>query len=42
VLALLRKLAEETNKAVAIVSHDPKAEGVADRVITMEDGRLRI
>jgi putative ABC transport system ATP-binding protein len=42
VLALLRKLAEDTNKAVAIVSHDPKAEDVADRVIIMEDGRLRL
>lgn len=42
VLALLRTLAEETNKAVAIVSHDPKAESVADQVIIMEDGRLRI
>jgi putative ABC transport system ATP-binding protein len=41
VLALLHRLAEETGKAVAIVSHDPKAEAVADRVITMEDGRLR-
>ena len=40
VLALLHTLATETNKAVAIVSHDPKAEGVADEVITMEDGRL--
>ena len=40
VLALLRNLAEETGKAVAIVSHDPKAKDVADRVITMEDGRL--
>lgn len=40
VLALLRKLAEEANQAVAIVSHDPKAEDVADRVISMEDGRL--
>jgi len=42
VLALLRKLAEETNKAVAIVSHDLKAKEVADRVIIMEDGRLRL
>ena len=41
VLALLRTLAEETGKAVAIVSHDPKAESVADTVLTMEDGRLR-
>ena len=42
VLALFRKLAEETNKAVAIVSHDLKAKEVADRVIIMEDGRLRL
>lgn len=41
VLTLLRRLAEETNKAVAIVSHDPKAKDVADRVLIMEDGRLR-
>jgi putative ABC transport system ATP-binding protein len=41
VLALLRHLAEETGKAVAIVSHDPKAEDLADRVIFLEDGRLR-
>ncbi len=40
VLALLRSLAEETGQAIAIVSHDPKAEEVADRVIMMEDGRL--
>lgn len=40
VLALLRSLAEETEQAIAIVSHDPKAEEVADRVIVMEDGRL--
>lgn len=42
VLALLRTLAEQTNKAVAIVSHDPKARDVADRVINMIDGRLQI
>lgn len=41
VLTLLRDLAQETAKAVAIVSHDPKAEESADRVILMEDGRLR-
>lgn len=41
VLALLRTLAEETNKAVAIVSHDPKAMDVADHVINIIDGRLQ-
>ena len=41
VLSLLRQLAQKTGKAVAIVSHDPKARGLADRVIMMEDGRLQ-
>ncbi len=40
VLALLRDLAEKDNKAVAIVSHDPKAEEVAHRTVFIEDGRL--
>lgn len=41
VLRLLRKLAEESGKAVAIVSHDPKAEALAHRVIFLEDGRVK-
>ncbi len=41
VLTLLRKTAIEQNKAVAIVSHDPKAESLADRVIYLEDGRIK-
>jgi putative ABC transport system ATP-binding protein len=41
VLTLLHELAEGAGKAVAIVSHDPKAEDFAHRVIVMEDGRLR-
>ena len=41
VLTLLHELAEEAGKAVAIVSHDPKAEDFAHRVIVIEDGRLR-
>lgn len=41
VLSLLRNLAEERGKAVAIVSHDPKAEQLAHRVAVLEDGRLR-
>jgi putative ABC transport system ATP-binding protein len=40
VLSLLRSLAEERGKAVAIVSHDPKAEQLAHRVAVLEDGRL--
>lgn len=41
ILQLLRGHARELHKAVAIVSHDPKVEEVAHRVIYLEDGRLR-
>lgn len=41
VLALLRSLADEAGKAVAIVSHDPKAEAEAHQVLVLEDGRLK-
>lgn len=41
ILQLLRGHAGELHKAVAIVSHDPKVEEVAHRVIYLEDGRLR-
>ncbi|MHB9119724.1 MAG: ABC transporter ATP-binding protein [Burkholderiales bacterium] len=40
VLALLRELAEQAGKAIAIVSHDPKAEALCHRVVVLEDGRL--
>lgn len=40
VLLLLKALAEEGGKAVAIVSHDPKAEQLAHRIAVLEDGRL--
>lgn len=40
VLKLLRMLAEEHGKAIVMVSHDPKAENVAHRVVFMEDGRI--
>jgi putative ABC transport system ATP-binding protein len=40
VLSLLKNLAEDRGKAVAIVSHDPKAEQLAHRVAVLEDGRL--
>lgn len=41
ILQLLRGHASELHKAVAIVSHDPKVEEVAHRVILLEDGRLK-
>lgn len=40
-LRLLKRLSEETDKAVVIVSHDPKAEALAHRTLYLEDGRLR-
>lgn len=41
ILQLLRGHAGELHKAVAIVSHDPKVEEEAHRVILLEDGRLK-
>lgn len=41
VLKLLRDLAEKFGKAIVIVSHDPKAEAAANRVIFLEDGRIK-
>jgi putative ABC transport system ATP-binding protein len=41
VLAMLRELAEKSDKAIAIVSHDPKAEAQAHRVVILEDGRIK-
>jgi putative ABC transport system ATP-binding protein len=41
ILQLLRSHAKDLHKAVAIVSHDPKVEEVAHRVILLEDGRLQ-
>jgi len=39
-LALLRRQAEVRGKAVVLVTHDARAEGACDRVLTLEDGRL--
>lgn len=40
VLGLLRELAG-SGKAVCFVSHDPKAEAFSDRVVFLEDGKLK-
>jgi ABC-type lipoprotein export system ATPase subunit len=39
VLALLRGIADE-GRAVAMVTHQPEASAIADRVVRLEDGRL--
>jgi putative ABC transport system ATP-binding protein len=41
ILDLLRSVAQTDGKAVCVVSHDPKAEAVAQKVIVLEDGRLK-
>ncbi|HXE45742.1 MAG TPA: ABC transporter ATP-binding protein [Conexibacter sp.] len=40
VLALLRELCIERRTAVLLVTHDPQAVAVADRVLVLRDGRL--
>lgn len=39
-LRLLRHLAEDSGKAIVMVSHDPKAEAIAHRVVFLEDGKI--
>jgi putative ABC transport system ATP-binding protein len=42
VLRHLKDLSEEAQKAIVIVSHDPKAEPMADRVVLLEDGKIKV
>jgi putative ABC transport system ATP-binding protein len=39
-LELLREFGRRDGRAVVIVSHDPRTEEFADRVVFMEDGRI--
>ncbi len=41
VMDLLRRLATERRRGVVIVTHDSRTEAYADRVVHIEDGRLR-
>lgn len=41
VIELLRKLAKESGRTVLMVTHDPRIQKVADRVIYLEDGELK-
>jgi ABC-type lipoprotein export system ATPase subunit len=41
VLALLRAAADE-GRAVAMVTHQPEAAAIADRVVRLEDGRIAV
>ncbi len=40
VVELMRELAHEKNHSVVIVTHDPRAVKYADRLLTIEDGRI--
>ncbi len=40
VLGLFRSLARSEGRAMVIVTHDPRVRKIADRVVTIRDGRL--
>jgi putative ABC transport system ATP-binding protein len=40
-MRLLRRVAEEENRSVIIVSHDDRIKEIADRVLWLEDGEFR-
>jgi putative ABC transport system ATP-binding protein len=40
ILQLFRELVKQENRAALIVTHDPKVRTIADRVVTLRDGRL--
>jgi putative ABC transport system ATP-binding protein len=41
VMEMLKELAREQGRAVVIVTHDSRAFSYADRIVHIEDGRLR-
>ena len=40
VLEMFRALAKQENRALVIVTHDPKVRNIADRVVKIQDGAL--
>ena len=40
VLELFRSLAKVENRGLMIVTHDPSVRSIADRVVSIRDGRL--
>ena len=40
ILELFRRLAKEQNRALVIVTHDPKVRAITDRVLQVRDGRI--
>ena len=41
VLMVLHEIARDDGRAVVIVTHDPRVEEIADRILWLEDGKLR-
>jgi putative ABC transport system ATP-binding protein len=40
ILQLFRELAKQQNRALVIVTHDPKVRAITDRVLLMRDGQI--
>jgi putative ABC transport system ATP-binding protein len=40
ILQMFRELAKRENRGLLVVTHDPKVRSVADRVLSIRDGRL--
>lgn len=40
IMSLIRQLALSRNRVTVVVTHDPRVLGFADRIITLEDGRV--
>ncbi|HMI37100.1 MAG TPA: macrolide ABC transporter ATP-binding protein, partial [Steroidobacteraceae bacterium] len=40
VIKLLHQAAQERHAAIVVVTHDPRLEAHADRIIHMEDGKI--
>ena len=40
IVSLLKKLAKEQNCSVLMVTHDPRISDMADRILSMEDGKV--
>ena len=40
ILALLKRLSREDGKTVILVTHDPEAAAIADRIVILRDGKI--
>lgn len=40
ILEILERLAREDKKTIILVTHNPEAAAIADRVVTLKDGRV--